>query len=414
MYNYHNIENESNLSLQSIHQRNHMIQKMKQQFASFGYKEIHTPAFQPYDLYVQMNGTVNQQEMIKTIDNTGNVLVLRPDVTIPLTQRIAQQNPQLQQALRYFYVLDVFRQVSGSTSNQENTQVGAEFFGNTSAATDAEVIALSMNVLDCIDLKKVTIELGHAGFFKELITEMTLEKETLNALKQFIRAKNVPEIEGLLQHIELDESLKEIIAFLPFLYGNPEEVINRARALPLTDAMHEKLDNLMETYDYLDAYGMKNHIVVDLSLINHMDYYSDIIFQGFIENIGKPILMGGRYNTLANQFDADIPAVGFACNLDLLLKYTDDQENITDNAVDICIFHTPETIKEAIKAANIARKSGCDAVIFPIHTSKQGIPSAKAIIYAEKDVYKIEHSGKSSHVTSIEELSTFLEKEGAC
>src|SRR5699024_9199572 len=69
------------------------------------YKEIHTPAFQPYELYMQMNGTVNQQEMIKTIDNAGNVLVLRPDVTIPLTQRIARHHSQLEQALRYFICL---------------------------------------------------------------------------------------------------------------------------------------------------------------------------------------------------------------------------------------------------------------------------------------------------------------------
>src|SRR5699024_10622047 len=160
-------------------------------------------------------------------------------------------------------------------------QIGAEFFGDASAATDAEIIALSMNVLNSIDLTNVTIELGHAGFFKELIDEIHLDKQALNAFKQSIRAKNVPEIETLLQQIDVDVPLKEIITAFPFLHGQPREAIDSARPLALTDAMHQRLDNLIEMYDYLDAYGIKDHIVADLSLIHHMDYYPDIIFQGF-------------------------------------------------------------------------------------------------------------------------------------
>src|SRR5699024_7607679 len=130
-----------------------------------------------------------------------------------------------------------------------------------------------------------------------------------------------------------------IITSLPFLYGKPEEVIDRARALPLTDAMHQTLDNLMEIYDYLDAYGIKDHIVADLSLINHMDYYSDIIFQGFIEKVGKPVLMGGRYKPLASLFTANIPAVGFACNLDVLPDQANNVQTRQVRIVDICVLH---------------------------------------------------------------------------
>src|SRR5699024_1246196 len=147
-----------------------------------------------------------------------------------------------------------------------------------------------------------------------------LDKQALNALKQSIRAKNVPEIETLLQQIDVDEPFKEIITSLPFLYGKPEEVIDRARALPLTEAMHQTLDNLMELYDDLHAYGIQHPIVADLSLTIHMDYYSCISSQGFIAKVGKPVLMGGRYNTLATQFTAYTPAGWFAGKTDLSLR----------------------------------------------------------------------------------------------
>src|SRR5699024_12816229 len=104
----------------------------------------------------------------------------------------------------------------------ENIQFVAGFFGEASAAIDTEIISISMYVLNSIDLTNVTIELGHAGFFKELIDEIHLDKQALNALKQSICAKNIPEIETLLQQIDVDEPFKEIITSLPFLYGKPE------------------------------------------------------------------------------------------------------------------------------------------------------------------------------------------------
>src|SRR5699024_5323232 len=155
--------------------------------------------------------TVNPQEMIKTTHNAGNVLGLGPDVTVQLPQRTASHHPQQAPAAQYFDPLDVFGQTARPAGRQENPQHRAESSGDSSAATDAEVIAPSMNVLNSSDLTNVTIELGHAGFFKELIDEIYLDKQALNALKQSIRAKNVPEIETLLQQIAVDEPFKEII-----------------------------------------------------------------------------------------------------------------------------------------------------------------------------------------------------------
>ena len=69
---------------------------------------------------------------------------------------------------------------------------------------------------------------------------------------------------------------------------------------------------------FLKLYGLETNIVMDLGLINHMGYYSDVIFQGFVEKFGKPVLMGGRYNQLGNEFGASLPAIGFACEVESL------------------------------------------------------------------------------------------------
>src|SRR5699024_12180671 len=112
--------------------------------------------------------------MIKVIDPSGKVLVLRPDVTIPMTQEIAAKNTSLQNAKRYFYVLDVFRQSFGNNRSKERSQAGIEYFGEKSAAADAEVIALAIHAFRDLGDYKFKIEIGHAGFFYHLTRHLIL------------------------------------------------------------------------------------------------------------------------------------------------------------------------------------------------------------------------------------------------
>src|SRR5699024_9925915 len=95
---------------------------------------------------------------------------------------------------------------------------------------------------------------------------------------------------------------------LPFLYVEPQAVLDHSSKLPLPANVVHALDSLRSIYDNLTAYGLEKQVVIYLSLINHIYYYSDILFQGFIENIGKPVIMGGRYDSLAAHFGANIPA----------------------------------------------------------------------------------------------------------
>src|SRR5690625_3635791 len=119
MYLYHNTENDLVINVEQIHFRQQIIQTFKQRFSTYGYHEIYTPTFEAYDLYAHLNGTVNQHEMIKTIDNTGKVLVLRQDITIPITNLIFNSNQKLQVELRYYYILNILFKNAKYIDNQE-------------------------------------------------------------------------------------------------------------------------------------------------------------------------------------------------------------------------------------------------------------------------------------------------------
>jgi ATP phosphoribosyltransferase regulatory subunit len=50
-------------------------------------------------------------------------------------------------------------------------------------------------------------------------------------------------------------------------------------------------------------------------LVNNLNYYTGIIFKGYLEGISKGILQGGRYDNLAEKFGKNMDAVVFAINL---------------------------------------------------------------------------------------------------
>lgn len=409
---YHNIENDLVIDVNEIHHRQQVIQQLKKHFRLFGYREIHTSPFEAYDLYVQMNGTVNHEEMIKTIDNTGKALVLRPDITIPLTQQIASHNTSITEDLRYFYVLDVFRQKQGTEAQRYNTQAGIEYFGNPSPEADAEVIFLAIDTLKQMRFKNLKMELGHAGFFARLIDAMQLKKDDLQLLKQYIQAKNIPEIEQFLKRISLNDDIQEVIMALPFLYGEPQVVLDRASELPLPKDAVPALDSLRAIYDNLRAYGVEKHVVIDLSLINHMDYYSDMIFQGFIENIGKPIVMGGRYDSLAAQFEADIPASGFAYDLDTLVSHAAITSTETTRNVDVKIMYDGEKQKESVQLATKLRKQNFETVLYPKEHPLIQTPKTNETVYVTTSgVNCIDADGEETLYTNVETYTATKEKE---
>jgi len=345
-------------NIREFRMRDQLISAMKKRFSLYGYQEIRTSAFEPYELYSNDAGTIPQVEMIKVIDRNGKVLVLRPDVTIPVTQEVAARYDSLPGHIRYFYVMDVFRQSFDGNGSKERTQAGIECFGEKSAEIDAEAIALAIQTLKDLGVRHFKIEIGHANFFKEVVQEMQLSGKELDQLKKYIQAKNMIEIGPFLENLSVEKHIADAVSTIPFLYGKPEDVLAKAKKIALNDTMREELESLMDVYGVLQAYGVEDHIVFDLGLINHMDYYSDIIFQGFIDNVAKPVLMGGRYDRLAEQFDSAIPAIGFACDVEALLEGTKEELTQPVTAADLTIIYEKTKQQEAFDIASRLREEG--------------------------------------------------------
>ncbi|KXH87088.1 ATP phosphoribosyltransferase regulatory subunit [Sporosarcina sp. HYO08] len=385
--------------MQQYHEKfERIIKTINKRFTTYGYKRIKTSAFEQYDLYSKVNSSTDQTEMMKVIDRTGEVLVLRPDVTIPITRELAQNFSRLPSELRYFYVQEVFRQTQDTNTSIESTQAGIEYFCESSPEADAEVIALACHTMKDLGFTDIKIEIGHAAFFSELVQGLPLSLQQINQLKTLIQAKNVVEIGPFLRQFQIDPEVMEAIERIPFLYGNIEDVVKRASKTLLTTNMEKTLDYLLKLHATLKTYGLEQYIIIDLGLINHMGYYSGVIFQGFVEKYGKPVLMGGRYDELGEKFGAVLPAIGFACEIESLVQVTEQREVSAAFPIDVKIVYEEEQLNFAITIANELRERNYTVLSFPIRKEKADL---------QKTVYEIRLQVGSFSLADQEQVIPF-------
>ena len=56
-------------------------------------------------------------------------------------------------------------------------------------------------------------------------------------------------------------------------------------------------------------------MIIDLGIVQTMEYYTGMVFKGYIAGIGEPVLSGGRYDRLLSGFGRSLPACGFALDV---------------------------------------------------------------------------------------------------
>lgn len=93
-----------------------------------------------------------------------------------------------------------------------------------------------------------------------------------------------------------------------------------------------------------------------------LNYYTGIIFRGYVSGIGKAVLSGGRYDNLMKNFGVDLKAIGFSLNMDLLIGNT---ESKIDNKAIYNIYYNEEYIVQAFNEAKYLREQNYVVKLIP-------------------------------------------------
>ncbi len=336
---------------------------VKDTFKKYGYQQISTSVFEYYDLFLDIETSIDKDQMYKIIDSNGKILVLRPDATIPIARMAAQLEPEAdgqddrtEPYKKYMYVTQIFRNEDLKVGGKRGfTQAGVEYLGNANPEADAEVIALAINTLLAIGFWDIRVDLGSGDFLNGILSEMNLNEDQESAIASLLENKNFAELEKFLDANQIGGNQKEALLALPFLYGDFTNTIQEAKKIVLNEKMQKCLDNLCEIYRLLEYYGLTKFVFADMGFVSHLKYYSGVIFKVYLGNTGSAVASGGRYDSLLQEFGKQISATGFGMNIDTVYEAACkvNYNYLVKNYLDYAIVCSQQDIDRAI---NLAKK----------------------------------------------------------
>lgn len=334
-------------------------EKVRKVFRSSGFYEVETPIVEFYDAFLAEDGITAQETMFKFFDQQGRILVLRPEITIPIARLAATKYKDYDYSLRFCYIGNTFNYKElGGGKQKEFTQAGVELLGINSPEADAEVIATAINAVRAAGLENFQIDIGQVDFFKGLMEETGLSAEETEQMRILIDRKDYLAVEELVKTHNIREDLKELVLSLPRLFGSLD-VIETVEKYSLNKKSINALENLRRVLNILEDYGLSKYVSIDLGMVQSLNYYTGIIFRGFTYGAGFPILSGGRYDKLVEKFGKASPATGFSLGINMVMMALERQKIEAEKpSIDSLICYKEQGRKTAFKVCQALRDQG--------------------------------------------------------
>lgn len=289
--------------------------KLRSIFLSRGYTEAVTPGLEFYDVFSSKSRYFSQEEMYKLTDAKGRLLVMRPDSTMPIARLVGTRLREEVFPLKLFYSQTIYRvNPKNSGRDDEFFQSGIEIIGGDVRRSDLEALSIAIDVMSAFGAEDYRFEIGDSAFFAILSSQLGLDEEQLDEMRVLVQNKNYSELSERLS-VYCGSPYAAALAELPKLFGGREVFDAAERILP-DENTRFVLKGLRELYDNLCALGAGDRVTVDLGMVSrNEDYYTGVVFKGYAAGYGMPVLTGGRYDKLISDFGVDMPATGFAVNV---------------------------------------------------------------------------------------------------
>ncbi len=350
-----------------LRRRRAIYKRIRKVFQNADYREVITPTLESLELYTGIEGVIDKSEMFKVVDENGQILVLRPDVTMPIARLTTTRFQDTPRPLKFSYLTTAYQSKSSQSLNlKEKTQAGVEMIGSDKLYADIEMIALLIKTMKAVHINNPLIDIGHADLINEIFCEMDLDKKDKDNLLSLLSAKNKVGIKRYLKDVDLKKENKEILIKLATLFGEPDYVLEKLKELPISKKAYNEVLNLEKLFNKLKEIGLIEHITFDPMLISRHGYYSGVIFKGYAGDHNILLANGGRYDNLTKRFGAGEPAVGFALEIENVLDYLNktDYEFKAENLRVLINYNKEENFKDAYNMAEILRDKNYIVEIF--------------------------------------------------
>ena len=141
---------------------------------------------------------------------------------------------------------------------------------------------------------------------------------------------------------------------------------------------------LRQLYNALSKAGYGDHIRFDLGMVHQIDYYTGVVFRGYVEGAGDAVLSGGRYDNLTEAFGRAAPATGFAVDVDAVAGCLPEEGAA---GLETLVHYKADALARALAAVDAApagtvELSPCESVEETVALAKE--KGARAVLVLEE------------------------------
>ncbi|MBD2465448.1 ATP phosphoribosyltransferase regulatory subunit [Oscillatoria sp. FACHB-1407] len=305
-----------------VAQKRWIEDRLQNVFHRWGYHRIITSTLERMDT-LMAGGAVQQSTVIQLQEIENEALGLRPELTASIARAAVTRMAGATLPQRLYYNANVFRRAAkGShTSQQEFYQAGVELIGGGGVVADAEVLLLLSDCMNSLELDSWYLILGEAGLTRSLLSAFpeSVREQVRGAIATLDRLS--------LETLPLSDELRERALLLFDLRGRPADVLQRVSKLDLDATQRNAVNNLKSLIELLEETSAAQArptppLILDLSLIQTLDYYTGIVFEVISGSAGQRVLgQGGRYDQLLGLYHPQgetHPGIGFVFNIEEL------------------------------------------------------------------------------------------------
>lgn len=293
--------------------RNYIFDTWRRVARRYGFVEYEGPLVESTDLYKKKSGDEITSQLYCFKDKADRDISLRPEVTPSLARMATTRQRDYKKPMKWFQIGPCFRYEEPQEGrSREFIQFNADILGDASTGSDAELIALAVDVMLAfgVNAEDFAVRLSNRQIWTQYLSEKAVSEEHTGTFLQIIdkieRAKPEDTAEKL-SNIGLNH--EDVRAFMA-----------------AADENHPAFAALRAD---LEARGLWKYVRIDASIVRGLAYYTGTVFEVFDLKHGlRAVAGGGRYDKLCalmSDGSVDMPAAGYAMGdvvLGILLSKT--------------------------------------------------------------------------------------------
>ncbi len=362
--------------------RRRILQVIEDAYRRYGFQPLETPAIEYLDIL-----TGKSEENDKLIyeikrargddeETAESAIALRYDLTVPLA-RVVAQYAELPRPFKRYQIQSVWRADRPQPRQgrfREFVQCDADIIGTDSLLADAEIIALTYEVLRDLGFEKFRIRLSSRKFLHELVQAITGGTEKFTSFCRAIDKYDKIGWEGVGKELTgagispgaatgMLEALGE-----HFKTGNFDAAREKLQS---TGATASGIDEIEQVYHHALNLGVpKDFLACDPLLARGLDYYTGPIFESVsteLPHLGS-LSGGGRYDGLIGTFSKEsAPATGTTLGLDRIqtaLEQLGKFQTVPSLTQVLITRFDPQGIDTNLQIASELRRAGVNVEVW--------------------------------------------------